>query len=48
MSANAFMKFLYIYSDVDFKGTPFGLNNFFLGANKYKGGLIGTQLGLKF
>jgi len=47
MSANAFMKFLYIYSDVDFKGTGFG-GAFGLANNQYRGGLIGTQLGLKF
>jgi uncharacterized protein (UPF0335 family) len=47
MSANAFIKFLYIYSDVDFKGTGFN-NAVGLPLNRYKGGLIGTQLGIKF
>jgi len=45
LSANSMVRIFYIYSDVDFKG------RFFLdpaGNNRYTGGLIGTQLTIKY
>lgn len=47
MSSAAFMSFTYQYSDVDFRQHPFGgaFGDF---SGKYKGGMIGTQVSIKF
>lgn len=45
LSANSNIRVFYIYSDADYKGR-FGLDP--AGAGRYTGGLIGTQLSLKF
>lgn len=45
MNENSMLKFMYIYSDVDFKGRFIQGNS---GAGRYTGGLLGTQLSVKF
>ena len=47
MAENAKLMFTYIYSDADFKGRmiPAG-SGYYSGV--YKGGLLGTQLSIKF
>lgn len=45
MSENSKLMFTYTYSDVDFKGRAIQGNS---GANRYTGGLLGTQLSVKF
>ncbi|MDI9634999.1 hypothetical protein QPK87_30860 [Kamptonema cortianum] len=49
MSSNSKLMFTYTYSDVDFKGrTGAGEVGGGFGANRFKGGLLGTQLSIKF
>jgi len=49
MSSNSMLKFFFQYSDLDAKGIAGGWGLLGLGgAQRYTGGLIGTQLSLKF
>jgi uncharacterized protein (UPF0335 family) len=48
MSEQANMRLFWQYSDADDKGTNVFTNSYGLGANRFKGGVIGTQLSVKF
>ena len=46
LSDQADVSFLYMLSDIDFKGNSSGLDPF--GDDVYKGGMLGTQVSFKF